>query len=63
MNQLCNFRSILLFNEVRESHLHHADTATYKDRNIDGTRPWPLLPKFSYVRVDWNLMIELRTCL
>jgi len=35
MNSLRKFRSVFLFNKVRELHLHHGFPVTYQDRKID----------------------------
>ena len=35
MNAFWKFESIVLFNKIRESHLHHAYPVAYQDRKID----------------------------
>ena len=49
MNAVWKFGSVVLFNKVRDSHLHDACPVDYQDRKIDHMQFWPLPPEISYV--------------
>ena len=49
MNAVWKFGSVVLFNKVRDLHLHDACPVDYQDRKIDHMQFWPLPPEISYV--------------
>jgi len=49
MKWVWNFGSVILFNELREWHLHHLHATAYQDREINNMKFQPRPPDFSHV--------------
>jgi len=62
MNAVWEFRSVVLFNKVRESHLHHARPVHYQNRKIDDVEFRPLPPEISYVSDNSRPSNEKHAC-